>query len=190
MNNITSVDRIFKGLDFREAALEKGEYEGCTFENCVFTNSDMNHIVFQDCLFESCDISMAQLKGTSLRDVKFKNCKMLGLRFDSCNPFLLSLTFEKCILDFSSFFRLNIKKTIFRDSKLEDVEFVEADLTDAVFSGSDLNRAVFGGTVLEKADFRGAYNYSLDPENNRIKKAKFSLQQAAGLLVKYNILLD
>ena len=44
--------------------------------------------------------------------------------------------------------------------------------------------------MLEKADFRGAFNYSLDPELNRIKGARFSPAGLAGLLGKYGIRID
>jgi hypothetical protein len=40
---------------------------------------------------------------------------------------------------------------------------------------------------MEKADFRSAFNYSINPEINRIKKAKFSLTGLQGLLGKYDI---
>jgi hypothetical protein len=40
---------------------------------------------------------------------------------------------------------------------------------------------------LEKADFRSAYNLSIDPEKNKIKKAKFSSTCLTELLEKYNI---
>ena len=43
---------------------------------------------------------------------------------------------------------------------------------------------------LEKADFRTAFNYSIDPENNRMKKAKFSPPEVVGLLNKYDIEID
>jgi uncharacterized protein YjbI with pentapeptide repeats len=36
-----------------------------------------------------------------------------------------------------------------------------------------LAQAVFDQATLEKADFRTAYIYSIDPEKNRIKEAKF-----------------
>jgi len=39
-------------------------------------------------------------------------------------------------------------------------------------------------------DFRTSVNYSLDPERNRIKKARFSLSGIAGLLDKYDIEID
>jgi hypothetical protein len=46
---------------------------------------------------------------------------------------------------------------------------------------------MFEGTNLEKTDFRSAFNYSLDPEINRMKKARFSLPGVTGLLGKYGI---
>ena len=78
----------------------------------------------------------------------------------------------------------------FKNSSLHEVDFTDADLSDAVFDNCDLSRAVFENTNLEKADFRSAYNYSIDPERNRVKKAKFSLQGAVGLLDKYDIHID
>jgi len=50
--------------------------------------------------------------------------------------------------------------------------------------------ATFDKATLEKADFRTAINYSIDPTNNRIKKAKFSLLGVVGLLDKFDISID
>ena len=50
--------------------------------------------------------------------------------------------------------------------------------------------AIFDKTLLEKSDFRKAFNYTIDPETNRIKKAKFSLHSISGLLVKYDIEIE
>ncbi|MGI8788822.1 MAG: hypothetical protein ACR2HG_13805 [Pyrinomonadaceae bacterium] len=43
---------------------------------------------------------------------------------------------------------------------------------------------------MEKADFQTAYNYSIDPESNRIKKAQFSIPGIARLLDKYEIEIE
>jgi uncharacterized protein YjbI with pentapeptide repeats len=67
---------------------------------------------------------------------------------------------------------------------------VEADLNSTVFDNCDLLGAVFQNTILEKADFRTAYNYSIDPDINRVKKAKFSASGIAGLLDKYDIEIE
>ncbi len=180
-------DTVFKADSFIDREQLAEEYESCTFINCIFSNADLSGIYFTDCVFESCDLSMAILKGTAFRDAKFKNCKLLGLHFDDCNTFLLSFNFEDCILNLSSFYNLKLKDIKFNKCKLEEVEFVESDLTNSVFINCDLVGAVFENTILEKADFRTSYNYSINPETNRIKKAKFSIQGIVGLLDKYDI---
>jgi len=60
-------------------------------------------------------------------------------------------------------------------------------LTSSVFDNCNLLQAVFDRTILEKADLRNSYNYSIDPEINRIKKARFSILGISGLLDKYDI---
>jgi hypothetical protein len=50
--------------------------------------------------------------------------------------------------------------------------------------------AKFENTILQKADLRSAFNYAIDPEINKIKKAKFSLPEVTGLLKKYDIEID
>jgi len=83
-----------------------------------------------------------------------------------------------------------LKAIVFNDCKLQDVEFMEADLTNARFQDCDLSRATFENTILEGADLRTAYNYSINPEVNRIRKAKFSQAGIAGLLDKYKIVIE
>jgi fluoroquinolone resistance protein len=73
---------------------------------------------------------------------------------------------------------------------LEETDFAEADLTGSVFDHCNLSHATFDRTVLEKTDFRTSYNFSIDPEKNRIKKAKFSTMGLSGLLEKYDIEID
>ncbi len=115
---------------------------------------------------------------------------MLGLFFDRCNAFGLSFSFDRCILNHSTFYKTKIKKTTFNHTQLQETDFTECDLTESLFDQCDLLRARFDNTVIEKADFRTAYNYSIDPEINRIKKAKFSIHGISGLLEKYNIVID
>ena len=49
------------------------------------------------------------------------------------------------------------------------------------------SQPLFTDTIFEKKDFRTATSYSIDPEKNTIKKARFSLGGVAGLLDKYDI---
>jgi len=122
-----------------------------------------------------------------LKQVKFKNCKLLGVNFGECSQFLFSVSFEDCFLHLAGFYRLKMKSTKFKNCNLKEVDFTETDLTSAVFENCELISAVFERTILEKADLRTSHNFSIDPELNRIKKSRFTLNNIRGLLDKYNI---
>lgn len=180
----------FDKIDFTKKTLARREYENCTFINCDFSNSDLSGINFTECTFSGCNISMAKLIKTTLNDIVFKDCKLTGLRFEDCQQVLFSVNFENCTLSLSSFYKQKIKKTKFKHTSLREVDFTEADLSNSVFDHCDLTGTVFENTILEKADFRTSYNYSINPELNRIKKAKFSITGIAGLLDRYDIEIE
>lgn len=182
-------EKQFDQTDFSVTLLAE-EYENCSFTNCNFSGIDLSGVIFTECIFNGCDLSMAKLIKTSLGDITFSNCKLLGLHFEDGNPFVFEPRFENCILDLSSFYRMKLKKIQFKNSSLHETDFTEADLTSAVFDNCDLKGAMFENTILEKADLRTAYNYSIDPELNKIKKARFSMPAVTRLLDKYDILID
>ena len=190
MDRIYIQDKKFEKEDLATKELPIADYENCVFNNCDFLNTDLSQRVFLDCEFNSCNLSNASLTKTGLKNVKFKDCKLLGLHFENCDPFLFEVDFETCFLNLSSFYKLNIKKTKFKDSNLSEVDFTEADLTSSLFDNCDLAGARFERTILEKADLRTSRNYSIDPELNKIKKAKFSVHGIAGLLDKYDIEIE
>ena len=70
------------------------------------------------------------------------------------------------------------------------MDFTECDLTGAVFDNCDLLGAAFENTILKTADFRTSINYSINPDINQIKKAKFSLPAVIGLLDRYDIKIE
>jgi uncharacterized protein YjbI with pentapeptide repeats len=71
-----------------------------------------------------------------------------------------------------------------------ETDFTEADMTDAHFHNCNLDRAFFSRTILKNADFRSSYNFTIDPDNNNLKKARFSVQGLPGLLAKYDIRIE
>jgi fluoroquinolone resistance protein len=188
--NIISIDGIFDKIDFSPERLKKGEYQNCTFNNCNFYNSDLTGYIFRECNFKNCDFSLSKIKQTTLCDIRFEDCKLLGIQFHECNSFLFSVRFDRCVLKMSVFYKMRLKKYKFSNCNLEEADFTEADLSNTVFDTCDLHRTVFYNTNLEKADFSTSFNYSFDPERNRIKKARFSKTGALGLLDKYNIELE
>ena len=106
-------EETFDKIDFTQKQLEKGEYEYCIFKNCDFSNADLSGFVFLECEFSDCNLSLAKLTKTALREVKFRNSKMLGLSFENCNEFGLAVSFTGCTLDHCSFYQAKLKKTSF-----------------------------------------------------------------------------
>ena len=100
--NMRIQDRKFERIDFTNVE-HPTEYDNCSFKNCLFAGVSLSNIIFTECHFFECDLSNSKLTNSSLKDATFENCKMLGLRFDECKPFLLEFNFIDCILDFSSF---------------------------------------------------------------------------------------
>ena len=181
---------LFERIDYTADNLPRGEYENCRFVNCNFYGGDISHITFRECIFDSCDFSLAKMKNTALSDIHFIGCKLLGVQFEECNPFLLSLDFESCVLKLAVFYKLKLKKTRFKNCNLQETDFTESDLTAASFDNCDMQRAIFQKSILEKADFRTSFHYSIDPEQNRITKARFSRMGVMGLLDKYRIEIE
>ena len=183
-------DIKFERKDFSKNKLDKGDYESCTFSNCNFSNSDVSKIRFLECQFIDCDLSLVNLHETGLQDVTFKDCKMLGLRFDTCSDFAFSIKVDHCQLNHSSFFKKKLSKTVFTKSKLHEVDFTECNLNTSIFDHCDLLNAVFKNTDLQNADLRSSFNFTIDPELNKIKGAKFALESVKGLLTKYNLIIE
>ncbi len=187
MDSEYSEDETFEELNFSIVSPHKGTYERCIFKNCNFGNADLSEINFTECSFHTCDLSMATILKTAFRKAEFLDCKLLGLRFDLCDDFLLSFIFTNCDLSYASFNGLKIKKVNLKDCILHEVDFSNANLSEGICMNCDFERAVFEQTNLEMMDMSTSFNFVIDPEINKIKGAMFSIHHLSGLLKKYDI---
>lgn len=180
-------DQEFLKIDYTEKGFPQGSYESCTFIDCNLSNTDLSGCNFTDCDFKGCNLGMAKLSNTVLNDVRFNECKLLGLHFEDSNRVLFSVNFKKSNLHLSCFYQLKMKQTSFLECQLEEVDFTETDLTSAVFEQCNLAGAVFDNTILEKANFCSSYNFQINPNQNKMKQAQFSRTELAGLLGSFPI---
>ncbi len=183
-------DKVYENINFTQQKLLEGEYEKCRFVNCQFNNLDLSNYSFIDCEFVNCDLSMVVFDHTSLQKVLFKSTKLTGVSFEKCNPFLLDIKFEQCRLNLASLANLNIPRTHFLNCQMIETNLTGAFLRNAIFENCDLENAIFFKTDLTESDFTSAKNYSIDPENNIIKQARFSFPACKGLLAKYDIYIE
>lgn len=162
-------------------------FENAAFLCCDFAKADLSGLRFENCSFEDCRFSAAVLKNTALNGARFTRCQMAGLNFHDCYKLVFSVSFEDCALDFGSFYGFSLKKTIFKNCSLRSAVFTQCDLTGALFERCDLSRAVFHHTRLDKADLSSSFGFVIDPEDNSLKKTRFSAWNLAGLLEKYDL---
>lgn len=185
-----NIDKTYEKVAFFNDRLNNREFDGCVFRNCDFSGTMFFECAFLDCEFIDCNLAMAKLPATSLKTVAFRECKLLGIRFDECDDFLFATGFADCVLDYSWFSRKKMPKTRFDSCSLKGVNFENTDLTAAVLDNCNLEEAVFDETNLTGADLSSAYHFRIDPELNTIKKAKFSISGIPGLLDKYDIKIE
>ena len=65
---------------------------------------------------------------------------------------------------------------------IQDCGFEECNLEKALFDNCNLAQTVFIKNNLKKANFVSSKNYLIDPKQNDIDKAEFSLPEALSFL--------
>lgn len=82
---------------------------------------------------------------------------------------------------------MKLNRATFTYSQLRGVDFSRAIMKNVTLTTCDLLNALFENTNLEKADFSHSINYSIHPELNNLKEAKFTLPEVVGLLDAFKI---
>jgi fluoroquinolone resistance protein len=180
-------DKTFTELSYAGTTELNTEFNNCVFKKCDFSEAEFASCKFIDCVFEHCNLSMIKLDRTTLNNVVFKDCKIMGVNFSAAEDFLFTVSFDSCMLDYSSFMQKKMPKTSFKKSSLKEVTFTQAILTASVFDECNLLETVFRQTDLTSVNFSTALNYLIDPELNTMNKAIFSAHGLEGLLYKYNL---
>lgn len=167
---------------------------GQTFEQCQFKKLDLYRVALTDasfinCRFEDCNLTRAELKNTKLYDVHFLRSKLAHVDFGGCNAFGFHVGFRECLLDYAIFLNRKLKKAQFTECSMKEVHFVKCELAGTVFDQCNLELARFEANDLTQVDFASPYNLQLNPEDNKMKKARLSLHNLPGLLTKYDLVI-
>lgn len=182
-----TTDKDFVNIDFKSLKSNGKEFDNCTFTNCNFSDSHLSNFQFTECVFDQCNLSMAVVANTTFQECTFDQCKLVGIAWEVCNSFLLSLEFNFCQLNLGSFFKLNLKNSRFSHCELQEVDFSQSNLEGVTLEHCELKNAIFDASNLQKTNFKTASNFRIDPEANRMKGAKFSADGLVGLLDKYQL---
>lgn len=183
-------NKIFDKLDSVEQEMTGNEYDSCIFRNLDFSNCNFSRSEFVNCRFESCNLSLVKLTAVRIKNINFVDCKLVGVGFSQCDDFLFSASFIRSNLDYCYFINKNLKNTRFTECSIREANFAGADLSNIEFNNCDFSNTVFEKTILERTNFTSSFNYSINPEQNKLKKTKFSVDGLRGLLDKYDIIVE
>jgi len=187
-------DQVFKEVHLERGQLISSEFYDCVFIRCLFVESVLHNCRFVNCAFQQCDLSLVQVPESTFSSTRFENSKVIGVDWTQAdwpttglgNP----VGFFKSVISHSTFIGLSLRGIQIRDCVAVDVDFREADLSQADFAGTDLSKSMFGNTNLTEADLSRARNYHIDPGQNVLGQAKFSLPEAMSLLYSMDIVLN
>ncbi|MDN3611436.1 pentapeptide repeat-containing protein [Vibrio ostreicida] len=185
------LEASFESLLLQGTQLSGIEFEDCHFSDCNFSQSTFYGCRFTNCTFERCNLSVVNLSNSKLFDVRFKDSKLVGVDWTKAAwPVYHSdfeLTFTRCILNDGSFFGLTLNELVFDECKLHDVDFREGDYSGSSMTYCDFKHSLFMRTNLSGVDFSDSTSYAIDVLENKVKRAKFSRDEALYLLESLGI---
>jgi fluoroquinolone resistance protein len=174
-------EREFFKVNYIEQEIHETEFYKCQFTECNLYKTRFIDCEFENCTFEKCDMSLISLTGSRLLDVEFKETKILGVDWTVLKkPYRFS--FNKCNLDNSSFYKMELNNLIITECSAREVDFIEANLSKVLLTYTDLYHARFNGA-------NNAINYSINPNHCKMKKTIFSLPEAISLLNSFDLIL-
>jgi fluoroquinolone resistance protein len=187
-------DREFRDIRLEPRLLAAQQFEQCRFERCSFGESTFQGCRFSSCNFLDCDLSLARFPGTVFSETSFVRSKLIGVDWTQASwprsIFKYRIRFNMSSLNHATFIGLALPGLHVIDCAVLDTDFRECDLSQADFSGSDLSASLFLRTNLTGADLSRARNYQIDPTQNTLAQARFSLPEALSLLYSMQIILD
>jgi uncharacterized protein YjbI with pentapeptide repeats len=185
------IENKFKDLDMSGEDIKASTFQDCNFNQCTFTEIIFRSCTFVHCVFENCDLSLMQIPNCTFGDVRFEKTKTIGVNWAQAHwpekSIWDPIEFNKCALSHSTFLGIDLGGFKMMRCEAVNVDFREANLSGADFTFTDLKDSLFLSTNLEGADLSYARNYQIDPSQNIILKAKFSLPEAMALLYSMDI---
>ena len=192
-SNTEYSDLVFNNVRLQSEQILSSEFFDCVFSDCSFAESIFQKCRFVNCAFQGCDLSLTQVPESIFSNARFEDSKIIGVNWAQADWPGSGLGKPICIIKSAishcTFIGLNLNGVHIIDCIAADVDFREADLSRADFSGTDLSESIFSNTNLSEADLSQARNYQIDPGQNELKGARFSLPEAMSLLYSMDIIL-
>ncbi|MBI9018428.1 MAG: pentapeptide repeat-containing protein [Phycisphaerae bacterium] len=166
------------------------DFTDCVFDKCSFYESVFKDCRFENCIFKNCEMSGIKVTDSIFVEASFEFCKIIGVDWTTKATSVFSkLKFSDSNISYCSFVGLKLMEMETLRCRANDIDFSDCNLSNANFDGTDLAMTRFGNTNLTGANFSGAFNYAIDPRFNKVKRAVFSMPEAASLLDGFGIVI-
>nr|AKP45389.1 pentapeptide repeat domain protein [Cystobacter sp. Cbv34]QQZ45545.1 CysO [synthetic construct] len=182
-------DVTFSDLSIESADLSGKEFERCTFRRCKLPESRWVRSRLEDCVFEGCDLLRMVPEKLALRSVTFKDTRLMGVDWSGLGT-MPDVQFEQCDLRYSSFLKLNLRKTRFVGCSAREANFIDVDLAESDFTGTDMPGCTMQGCVLTKTNFARSTNFIFDPKANQVKGTRVGVETAVALAQALGMVVD
>jgi len=173
---------IFRGCSFKSIRFDDVHFSECDFINTDFDNCIHTYNIIGDSLFENVKF----INSKEMLEIYFGGCKIDSLEFNNCyishsrfedfrNNTPNELNFNECIVMNTYFYELNLRKTVFDNSLLNQSSFNNCTLSSGTISSSTKSTAkefssIDFQTIINSSDLPiHALNYCFGIQDSSIK---------------------
>lgn len=191
--------KYYEGETFDKLSFSGREFSGltlvdCDFSGCVFEGCRIVRCLFTECRFTDCRISDPKLDYSEAKFTILEDCRLTGVNWGLLMPGNgFGEPIDKlvnCRMKYNFFTEMDLRRFKFAGSVLDGCTFADCKLTESDFSDCALGGTEFFRCDLTGADFRKASGYRIDVLSCPVKRARFTLPEAADLLYSLGIKLE
>lgn len=158
IKSVSIEESLIVKVNFLQIKVEKFETRDCVYKDCDFTASSLANSSWYIIEINGSRCSGTQLQSSTLRNIKYKNCK----------------------IELANFRFASLENVIFEDCMINDVDFYNASLKNVAFSGSSIENISFAGARLKNVDLSDAQLISVK-NSAGLRGATISYEQLTSL---------
>ncbi|MEV4561242.1 pentapeptide repeat-containing protein [Kitasatospora sp. NPDC049285] len=165
-----------------------GGLHGARFLECAFTGvriegAKLRLAGFNEVWIQGSRLVGADLAETEWQDAEVDSSVLAGIA--AYGSAIRRTVFRQCKLEAVNFRGAVLRDVVFEDCLLRDVDFGEAKLTAVSFPGSTLDEVRLAGATLKSTDLRGATRLHLPDAHQGLRGATISTHQLLDLAPQF-----
>ena len=164
LSNLDIKDKTISNTNFDRCNLITSDYKNTYFEKVTFSNCDLSNTKFIDCNF---------------REVEFNNCKLVGVNISNCHMTKVSINTSQS--KYINIIDTKTKELTIKDSDFTESSFYNVELLKTILDNSKFNQAEIVQTKLFGIDFSTCEITGIKLDERSLKGIKVNQFQAIEL---------